>query len=120
MDGVKTDKSSKILGDIFRQLEIKDLWKEKHSKLEGNTWCDANNIPKSRIDYILISESTILKIKKISLKKIPGTHNNGTRMSDHKSFNFDLSIHEKERGKGHWKLNIKLLECKEYKLQVNK
>ena len=27
MDGVKTDKSSKILGYIFRRLEIKDLWK---------------------------------------------------------------------------------------------
>ena len=40
-------------------------------------------------------------------------------MSDHKSLNLDLSIHEKERGKGYWKLNIKLLECKEYKLQVN-
>ena len=40
-------------------------------------------------------------------------------MSDHKCLNFDLSIHEKERGKGYWKLNIKLLECKEYKLQVN-
>ena len=34
MAGVKTDKSSKILGDIFRQLEITDLSKEKHSKLE--------------------------------------------------------------------------------------
>ena len=28
-------------------------------------------------------------------------------MSDHKSLNLDLSIHEKERGKGYWKLNIK-------------
>ena len=58
MDRVKTDKSSKLLGDIFRQLEIKDLWKEKHSKLEGNPWCDANNISKSCNDYILRSEST--------------------------------------------------------------
>ena len=53
MAGVKTDKSSKILGDIFRQLEITDLSKEKQSKLMENTCCDANNIPKSRIDYIL-------------------------------------------------------------------
>ena len=49
---VSNDKSTKRLGDIFRQQEIKDLRKEKHSKLEGNTWCDANNIPKNRIDYI--------------------------------------------------------------------
>ena len=39
-------------------------------------------------------------------------------MSDHKSLNFGLSLHETERGKGYWKLNLKLLECKEYKLQV--
>ena len=45
MDGVKTDESTKILGDIFRKLEIKDLREGKHSKLAGNTWCDANNIP---------------------------------------------------------------------------
>ena len=84
MDSVKTDKSSKILEDICRQLELKDLWKEKHSKLQGNIWCDTNNIPKSRIDFIFLSESTVSKIKKISPKKIPGTHNKGTRMSDHK------------------------------------
>ena len=54
--------------------------------------CDANNIAKSRIDYIFISESTTLKIKKINLKKIPDTDNNRTRMSDRKNLNFDLSI----------------------------
>ena len=45
MDGVKTDESTKILENIFRILEIKDLRKGKHSKLAVNTWCDANNIP---------------------------------------------------------------------------
>lgn len=43
----------------FLQLGLKNIWKEKHRKPEGITWCDAINIPRSRIHYILISVSTI-------------------------------------------------------------
>lgn len=39
-----------------------------------------------------------------SIRRIPGIHNNGTRMSDHRAIKFDLYVYDNEREKGHWKL----------------
>lgn len=108
------------MSDIIVSLHLNDLWKEKYVNSNGYTWCDANNIPKSRIDYIFISTSLLIKIKQIIISRIPGTHNNGTRMSDHRAIKFNLSVYDNERGKGYWKLNTSLLKSNEYKHQVNK
>ena len=64
--------------------------------------------------------STILtsKTKSLILRKIPGTHSYGTRMSDHKAVIFTLDIHETTRGPGNWKLNISHLENKDYQTEV--
>ena len=80
----KNDKSNKRLFETINNLNFVDLWHHKHPKKNGFTWCDANNCPKSRIDYIFINNDLIASTKNIILKKIPGTHNRETRMSDHR------------------------------------
>jgi exonuclease III len=113
------DKSSKYLQEFLRQIGLKDIWREKHDKHDGFTWCDANNVPKSRIDFIFTNTQKLINTKQISTRKIPGTHNNGTRMTDHRALKLDISLHDKERGRGYWKLNTSLLNCNSYKTQIN-
>ena len=69
--------------------------------------CDASNIPKSRIDFVFISKDFIYDIDKILIRRIPGTHSNGTRMSDHRLLKFILKISENTRGT--WLLEIKCI-----------
>ena len=54
------------------------------------------------------------------MRKIPGTHSNVTRMSDHQAIIFTLDIHETTRGPGYWKLNISHLQNKDYQTEVKK
>lgn len=62
----------------------------------------------------------LIKIKQINLSRIPGTHKNGTRISDQRAIKFDFSVYDNERRNGYWKLNTSLLECNQYKRQVSK
>ena len=48
---VNNDKSSRILQELLDYLDVKDLWRQVNPDKEGFTWCDGDNIPKSRIDY---------------------------------------------------------------------
>lgn len=34
------------------KFSLIDIWDKINPEKEGNTWCDSNNNPKSRIDYI--------------------------------------------------------------------
>lgn len=108
------------MSDIIVSLHLNDLWKDKYVNNNGFTWCDAYNIPNSRIDYIFLSTSLLIKIKQISIRRIPSTQNNGTGMSDRRAIKFHLSVYDNERGKGYWKLNTSLIGSNEYKRQVNK
>ena len=61
----------------------------------GYTWCDANDEPKSRIDYVFINKTFHYVVRNIVVMKIPGTHSNGSRMSDHRFLNFTFSTTNK-------------------------
>ena len=86
------DKSVHILKKMIDKLRLTDLRKKNYSNLNGLTWCDAENNPKSRIDYILINENFCHKFSGLCIRKIPGTHSKGCRMSDHKFFKFQCQI----------------------------
>ena len=49
-----SDKSAIQLNAICRNIDMFDLWCSNHENLSGYTWCNAENVPKSRIDYILV------------------------------------------------------------------
>ena len=86
-----------------------------HSDLHGYTWCDANNVPKSRIDYVFISTDFIYNVDKIIIRRIPGTLTSGTRLTDHRLLKFSVKLSDAKRGPGYWKLNTSFLENNEYK-----
>ena len=85
----KNDRSSCKLVDMVDYLEMNDIWLEKHDKLNGFTWCNGNDVPYSRIDYVFVSSNFHYCVDKIIIRRIPGSHSGGNRMSDHRA----LKIH---------------------------
>ena len=82
--------------------------------MSGFTWCDANNVPKSRIDYVFLSGNFIYDVKQIIVRKIPGTHANGCRLSDHRALKCTFYLSSYQKGSGYWKLNTSYLENLDY------
>ena len=84
-------------------MELNDCWIStgKNYK-QGLTWCDGNNIPQSRLDYVFTSEHMNFPLNDIFLRKAPNVDN--TRLSDHLGINFELStgenIRDVERSRG--------------------
>lgn len=111
----KNDKSQKRLSEILHKLDLVDIWKHKYPDKNGFTWCDADNCPKNRIDYIFVSNEILDLTKNMIIRRIPGTHNKNTRMSDHRYLKACVDLNKLERGSGYWKLNISHLEHDEYK-----
>ena len=72
----------------------------------GYTWCDGQNVPKSRIDFILVSELFHYSFDNIYLRNGPTISN--TRMSDHKAIRFSF-LKSDIKGQGYWKMNTSIL-----------
>jgi L-cysteine desulfidase len=86
---------------------------------KGYTWCNGSNTPTSRKDYILLSNSFCYQCENVKLQHIPGSHSNGTRMSDHKSLIFSFIVNENLRGPGYWKFNTSLIENEDFTYEIN-
>lgn len=78
------------------------------------------NDPKSRIDYIFINNNSFYYIPKdFKVGKIPGTHSNGTRMTDHRFLKLYYDIDKTKKEPGYWKLNVSYLENNNYKKGIS-
>ena len=66
----ENDKSCKKLSKLTNKLDLVDVWLKKNPTKNGYTWCDAENSPKSRIDYIFVRNDTIDYVKKYCCSKI--------------------------------------------------
>ena len=64
----------------------------------GYTWCDANDEPKSRIDYVFINKTSHYVVRNIVVRKIPGTRSNGFRIRDHRCLIFTFNISKTYKG----------------------
>lgn len=113
-----SDKSSEYLKHALKSLEMYDAWRHKHNTLNGYTWCNGEDIPSSRIDYVFISKNFVFDFENIIIRRIPGTHSSGKRMSDHRVLKFCFNISCNKRGSGYWKLNSTYLENETYKVKV--
>jgi hypothetical protein len=51
-----------------------DLWKSIKVDKQGYTWCNGENIPKSRIDYVFLSEEFCYQYENIRLQNALGSH----------------------------------------------
>ena len=91
-----------------------DVWKDEHPSTKGYTSCDANDEPKSRIDYVLINTKFYYIVRNIVVRKIPRTHSNGFRMSDHRFINFTLNTSQTYKGPGYLRLNTSYLDDSKY------
>ena len=109
------DKSVRYLQDLIRYGNMDDMWTKHYPCRLGYTWCDAKNDPKSRIDYVFINNSFCYTLDDIIIRKIPGTHSNGSRMTDHRYLKFIFAIDKTKRGPGYWKLNVTYLENEKYR-----
>ena len=114
----RCDKSTGKLKSILRKLNLIDVWNMKHKDIAGYTWCDASNTPKSRIDFVFISKYFTYDIGNIIVRRIPGTHSNGSRMSDHRLLKVFIKISENNRGPGYWKLNVSYLDNEDYRVGI--
>ena len=84
----------------------------------GYTWCDANDEPKSRIDYVFINKTFHYVVRNRVVRKIPGTHSNSSRIIDHRFLNFTFNISKTDKGPGYWKLDTSYLDDKKYKQEI--
>lgn len=67
-----------------------------------------------------MSNNFCFQVGNIIVRKLPGTHSRGTRMSDHRYLKMYFDISENSKGPNYWKLNISYLENKEYKDYIAK
>lgn len=109
---------TKRLGKLLNKLYLVDVWLNKNPAKYGYTWCDAENSPKSKIDYNFVRNDSIDYVENIVVKKLPVTHNKSTRLSDHRLIKCKLNFSSLERDKGYWKLNISHLENEDYKYGI--
>ena len=108
------DKSAVKLSNISNNLSLYDVWNERHENVSGFTLCDADNVPKRRIDYVFLSRNFIYDVKQIIVRKIPGTHANGCRLSDHRALKCTFYLSTNQKGSGYWKLNTSYLDNLDY------
>ena len=108
------DKSSACLKKLVKNVNLCDVWFDKHKELSGFTWCDGSDTPKSRIDYVFVTDNFIYETDKIIIRRIPGTHAGGCRLSDHRALKFSFILSKNKRGSGYWKLNTSFLENDDY------
>lgn len=111
------DKSVRYLKDLKEHFNLDDtcMWEKLNQEMTGFTWCDAKNDPKSRIDQVFINTSFHYKLTSIKNGKIPGTHSNGSRMSDPRFLKNFYDIDKTKRRPGYWKLNVSYFENENYK-----
>ena len=114
----RNDKSSCKLNDIVNCFELRYIWVDKHKELNGYTWCNGNDIPYSRIGYVFVSSDFHYCIETIIIRRIPGSHSCGNRMSDHRALIFTFRLISNTRSGGYWKLNSSYLEQDDYKAGI--
>ena len=106
------DTSKHQLFLLIRQLGLSDIWTKMNENKSGFTWCNAQNVPYSRIDYAFISKNFSYSIDSLTLRNCPQVNNN--RLSDHLGLRLDLIIEQNKRGPGYWKMNTSILLDKDY------
>lgn len=93
----KKDKSSKLMQDIITKFSFIDLWSELNPQKKGLTWCDGQNIAKSRIDYVFFTDNFCYKPVKMFIRKLPNVSK--VRLTDHLALIFKCEISDNKRGK---------------------
>ena len=95
-NNIHIDRSSRFLQELIEYLDVSDVWRLCNPNKPGFTWCDAENKPKSRIDYVFISNNFDMELDKMYTRKPPSVNN--TRLSDHLAIRFNFKENDFVRG----------------------
>lgn len=86
-----------MLKKILKTFCFKDCWLSSgKSYKQGLTWCNGNNVPQSRVDYVFTLEQLSFSMNNIFLRKAPTIDNN--RFTDHLGIFLELYTCENPRG----------------------
>ena len=106
------------LKNVMHELGLLDIWRVTNPECKWYTWrktgtkTGTSGIQQSRLDYFIISENLIYQITKCNIQY--------ALYSDHNPVRIQLeSLSEVKRGRGFWKLNVSLLNDKEYVNKIN-
>ena len=100
------DIGSKELYSIINDNEFEDVWRRRNPNTVKYTYHRKNSKIASRIDMWIASKTLQANINKVGITNPP--------ISDHSAITINLNTSQCERGKGFWKMNINILNSKEF------
>ena len=101
----------KLLGKIYEK-NIVDPFRETFPLKKCYTWRKRNLLKQARLDYFLVSETTMQYVKQTKIES--------SYRSDHSPIVLELQFTNFNQGKGYWKHNNSLLSDKDYLKIINK
>ena len=109
---LKADTCIKTLNSFMTSMSLTDIWKATNPRKIKYTYIDPNNQSSSRIDFWLISNTLEPKCNTCDIVSNPAP--------DHKAVVLEISLIDKKRGKGYWKMNANVLKENDYKENMQK
>ena len=89
-----------------------DVWRIHHPDTFGFTWKRRQPLVLSRLDYFLTPVGNMGLIDNCRIE--------ANCLSDHSMLEMTLAMNDMMRGKGYWKMNVSMLEEKEYIDNINR
>ena len=99
-----------VIEEATKEFSLVDIWRIRHPVSKEFTFTNPTPLRKSRIDYFLVSTSCCPLVTTCSID--PGY------LSDHRSVSLTLNLLKIRRGPGFWKLNVSLLDDKNYVMKI--
>jgi hypothetical protein len=92
-------------------LELSDIWREINPETLRYTWRRTNPQQQARLDFFLVSETLMDKVKHCDIL-------HGYR-TDHSLITLELEFTKEAKRNSYWKFNKSLLYDRQYVLQIN-
>jgi len=103
----KPTKPTLKLAELKEVYNLSDIWRIKNPSTRRYTWRRHKPLQQSRIDYWLISDTSIYEVSQCNIDT--------AYLSDHSVISIKFKdIGTEERGRGYWKMNNSLLDDEQY------
>ena len=112
-DGTPAMVTERSLSDMSSSLQLTDVWKKLKQQQPGHTFHHKSG--SSRIDRFYVSSAIAPHCGDMTVCPVAFT--------DHCAIILQLSNQQqnaRQRSRGHWKLNVSILQDEEYRLRVSK
>ena len=109
---INNPKAKEKVSDMSVELELVDVWREVNPDIQRYTWRRNKPRQAARLDFFLLSESTIDKVKHCDIL-------HGYR-SDHSMITLELEFNKGTKRSTYWKFNSSLLYDSQFLTEINK